>query len=78
MPRLARFFATTLLILSMSCVTLADGGITQGPNITSPTLPPTEGCPALTAPASSLEEGNSVDLPPELVLLISLLTQAIL
>ena len=78
MPKLARFLATTLLVLSMSFVTLADGGATQGPTITSTPTPPAEGCPALTAPASSLEEGNSVDLPPELVLLISLLTQAIL
>jgi hypothetical protein len=78
MPKLARFFAPTLLILSMSFVTLADGGVTQGPLITSPTPPPAEGCPTLTAPTSSLEEGNSVDLPAELDLLIFLLTHSIL
>ena len=78
MSKLARVFATTLLILSMSGVTLAEGGNTQGPNITSPCPSTAEGCPASTTPASSLEQGNSVDIPPELALLISLLTQAIL
>jgi hypothetical protein len=78
MPKVARFFATTLLILSMSFVTLAEGGNTQGPTITSPCVPLAEGCPTSTAPASSPEQGNSVDIETELALLISLLTQAIL
>jgi hypothetical protein len=78
MPKLARFFATTLLILSMSFAALAEGGNTQGPSITSTSPTSAEGCPALTAPSSTLEEGNSVDISAELALLISLLTQAIL
>ena len=78
MSKLARFFATTLLILAMSGVALADGGSTQGPDLTSPCPSPAEGCPALTPSAPSLENGNSIDMPIELVFLISLLTQSIL
>jgi hypothetical protein len=75
MTKLARFLATTLLVLSMSAVTLADGGNTQGPSITSPIPPPVEGS---TAPTPSPEQGTSVDIPTELALLIDLLTQGIL
>lgn len=40
MTKLTRFFAISLLVLSMSAVTLADGGETQGPG--SPAPPPGE------------------------------------
>ena len=76
MPKVARFLATTLLVLSMSAVTLADGGNTQGPSITSQLPPPVEGSTAPTAP--SPEQGTSVYIPTELALLIDLLTQGIL
>ena len=76
MPKLARVLATTLLVLSMSAVTLADGGNTQGPTITSPLPPPAEGSNAPTV--SSPEQGTLVDIPTELGLLIDLLTQGIL
>ena len=75
MPKLVRFLATTLLVLSMSAVTLAEGGNTQGPTITSSLPPPVEG----SAPTvSSPEQGALVEIPTELALLIDLLTQGIL
>ncbi|MEK6334850.1 MAG: hypothetical protein AABM67_07875 [Acidobacteriota bacterium] len=76
MPKLVRFFATTLLVLAMSVVTLADGGNTQGPTITSPLPPPIEGSNSPTV--SSPEQGSLVEIPTELALLIDLLTQGIL
>ena len=76
MSKLVRFLATTLLVLSISAVTLADGGNTQGPTITSPLPPPVEGSNAPTV--SSPEQGTLVEIPTELALLIDLLTQGIL
>ena len=76
MPKLVRFLATTLLVLSMSAVTLADGGNTQGPTITSQLPPPLEGSTAPTV--SSPEQGTLVEIPTEFALLIDLLTQGIL
>jgi hypothetical protein len=78
MPKLARFFATTLLVLSMSFVTLAEGGNTQGPGITSEPPPPAEGCVApCDLAVYSPEQGNSVDIPTEFAVLVALLTQSI-
>lgn len=79
MTKLAQFFATTLLILSISAVTLADGGNTQGPTIAPPPPPPAEGSIAPSEPATySPEPGSSVDIPTEFAVLVALLTQAIL
>ena len=39
MKKLTRFFATCLLVVSLSVVALADGGATQGPGLAAP--PPT-------------------------------------
>jgi hypothetical protein len=79
MHKLARFFATTLLVLSISFVTLAEGGNTQGPGLTSAPPPPAEGCvdPCDLAVCSP-EQGNSVDIPTEFAVLVALLTHSIL
>lgn len=45
MKNLTRFFATCLLVVSMSAVALADGGITQTPGLAPPAPPDcTTGC----------------------------------
>jgi hypothetical protein len=76
MSKLARFFAITLLVLSMSVVALAEGGNTQGPTITSTPPPPAEGCVApCDLAVSSPEQGNSVDVSTEFAVLVALLTQ---
>lgn len=43
MTKLTRFFATCILVVSISAVAWADGGTTQGPNIAAPP-PPVEEC----------------------------------
>jgi hypothetical protein len=57
MTKLTRFFATCVLVVSISAVAWADGGSTQGPNIVPPS-PPVEECTtsctnSLTSPQPS-------------------------
>jgi len=78
MQKLARFFATTLLVLSMSFVTLAGGGNTQGPGITLEPPSPAKGCLApCNLAVCPPEQDNSVDIPTEFAVLVALLTQSI-
>ena len=78
MHKLARFFATTLLVLSISFVALAEGGNTQGPGITSEPPPPAEVCVSpCDLAAYPPEQGSSVDIPTEFAVLVALLTQSI-
>ncbi len=61
MKKLTRFFATCLLVVSMSAVALADGGITQGPGLASPSPPdcPTGGSEAENAAST---QNLSIDI----------------
>ena len=42
MTKLAQFLGTCLLVVSMTTVGRADGGVTQGPDLPSPAPPPAE------------------------------------
>ena len=53
MTKLNRFFASCLLIASISAVAIADGGSTQGPSIYSEPPPATGSSDASTEDASS-------------------------
>jgi hypothetical protein len=76
MSKLARFFATSVLVVSLSAVALA--GDTQGPNLVLP-APPTASIPA---PPGTMALGpvqdSSIEIATEVTLLVALLTSAIL
>jgi hypothetical protein len=76
MSKLARFFATSVLLVSLSAVAL--GGETQGTNLapTPPLIASNAGLPgsiALDPPQES-----SIEIATEVTLLVALLTNAIL
>jgi len=76
MSKLARFFATSVLVVSLSAVALA--GDTQGPNLTLP-APQTEsiaGSPGTMALGPV--QDSSIEIATEVTLLVALLTTAIL
>lgn len=78
MTRLARLFATGLVVISISAVTFADGGQTQGPNAVAPP-PPTEYTMApLDKIGSTPEQASSVDIATEVVFFATLLAEAII
>ena len=78
MSKLARFFATSVLLVSLSAVALADGGETQGPNL-APPAPHTESSEGLPGTlASSPAQASSIEIATEVTLLVALLTNAIL
>jgi len=75
MSKLARFFATSVLVVSISAVALA--GDTQGPNLVLP--PPVTSnavLPGTMALSPALEP--SIGIATEVTLLVALLTTAIL
>jgi hypothetical protein len=76
MSKLARFFATSVLVVSLSAVALA--GDTQGPNLVLP-APQTE---SIVAPPGTMALGpvqdSSIEIATEVTLLVALLTSAIL
>ena len=79
MRKLARFFAISLLVLSISAVALGDGGQTQGPNVAQPPVPPVDGTTATQSPSEySFEQTTSVDFETGLTIFISVLTNPIL
>jgi len=80
MRKLARFFATGLLVLSMSAVALADGGQTQGSDfVTPPPVPPADSTviesPSGYAPNQAAT--TSLDFATGLEVFISVLTDSI-
>ncbi len=75
MSKLARFFATSVLVVSISAVALA--GETQGPNLAPPApLTSDAGLPG-TMTLSPAQE-PSIEIATEVTLLVALLTTAIL
>lgn len=62
MTKLTRFFATCLLVVSISTVALADGGTVQGPP--APPPPPSAECTADCSSASASEpvQDSSIDI----------------
>jgi len=78
MSKLARFVATSVLVVSLSAVALADGGETQGPNLALP-APHTEGnAGAPGTMALSPAQESPIEIATEVTLLVALLTNAIL
>jgi hypothetical protein len=75
MSKIARFFATSVLVVSLSAVALADGGETQGPNLALP-APSSEG---VTAPTETVtlvvEQDPLADLAIVLTVSLSLILQ---
>jgi len=79
MTRLARIFATGLVVISISAVTFADGGQTQGPSVVAP--PPPAECTTMGCPdniGSTSEQASSVDIAAEVALFVTLLAEAII
>ena len=75
MSKLARFFATSVLVVSLSAVALA--GETQGPNLVPPApLTSDAGLPGIMALNPAQEP--SIEIATEVTLLVALLTTAIL
>jgi hypothetical protein len=75
MKCLARFFATTLLVISITAVAL--GGETQGPN-KPPPPPPAESTTAVQSlSGDASEQVPSLDLATELTVLISVVARSI-
>ena len=60
MAKFTRFFATSLLVLSMSFVAFADGGETQGPGSPVPPPPPGE----TQGPGAPCATGTSANVTP--------------
>jgi len=75
MSKLARFFATSVLIVSLSAVALA--GETQGPNL-APPAPVTSNAVLPGTMALSPAQEPSIEIATEVTLLVALLTTAIL
>lgn len=78
MSKLARFFATSMLVVSLSTVALADGGETQGPNLASPAPHPGSSAGSPGTMALSPVQDSSIEIATEVTLLVALLTQTIL
>jgi hypothetical protein len=78
MSKLARFFATGVLVVSVSAVALADGGDTQGPNLASPAPYTQSNTGSSGTVALSPAQGSSIEIATEVTLLVALLTRAIL
>jgi len=76
MSKLARFFATSVLVVSLSAVALA--GDTQGPNLTLPA--PLTGSIAASPGTMALDPAKEspIEIATEVTLLVALLTTAIL
>ncbi len=70
MTKLTRFFATCLLVVSMSAAALADGGATQGPPAAVPT--PSEECTTGCSEAENATsaQNSSVDTMTEAMFVI--------
>lgn len=76
MSKLARFFATSVLVVSLSAV--ARAGDTQGPNLVSP-APHTESYAGSSGTMTSgPAQDSSIEIATEITLLVALLTHAIL
>ena len=78
MSKLARLFATSMLVVSLSAVVLADGGETQGPNLPSPAPPTASNAVAPGAMALNPVQDSAIEIATEVTLLVALLTQTIL
>jgi hypothetical protein len=78
MSKLARFVATSVLVVSLSAVALADGGETQGPNLAlpAPHIESNAGAPGTMA--LSPAQASPIEIATEVTLLVALLTNAIL
>ena len=77
MSKIARLFATGVLVVSLSAVALADGGDTQGSNLVSP-APLTSNAGSSGTIALSPAQDSSIEIATEVTLLVALLTRAIL
>jgi hypothetical protein len=78
MKTLTRFFATCLLVVSMSAVALADGGVTQGPGLAAPPPPPVD-CPTGCSEAENAisTQNSAVDTMIEAAELVTWLAESI-
>jgi len=76
MSKLARFFATSVLVVSLSALALA--GETQGPNLAPPA--PLTGSIAASPGTTALDPAKEspIEIATEVTLLVALLTNAIL
>ena len=73
MTKLTRFFATCLLVVSISGAALADGGQTQGPSSASP-APSTE-CLGSVQPV--IQQDSLADLAAVMTVSLTLLAEVI-
>jgi hypothetical protein len=77
MRKLARLLATSLLVLSLSAVALADGGDTQGSNFVPPPAPPANSTTEIQSPSGASEQAASLDFAAGLEVFISVLSGSI-
>jgi hypothetical protein len=78
MSKLARFFATSVLVVSLSAVALADGGETQGSDLASPAPCAESNTGSSGSIALSPTQDSAIEIATEVTLLVALLTSAIL
>jgi len=77
MKKLSGFFATCLLVVSMSAAALADGGVTQGPGLAPPPPPPVCTTDCSEAENAISTQSLSVDTMIEVEKFVTWLTESI-
>ena len=78
MSKLARLFATSVLIVSLSAVALADGGETQGPNLASPAAPTQCTLESVECVTPITKQDSLADLATVLTVSLTLFAEVIL
>ncbi len=77
MKKLTTFVASSILVLSLSVVVLADGGIAQTPGKDYPPPPPSN-CAIPNEPDTEVSETGASDVQAELTVLLAWFAESIL